>query len=802
MAKNAGVWGIDIGQCALKAMRCSRDGDKVVADAFDYIEYPKILSQPEAEPEIMVREALEQFLSRNEVKGYKVAISVPGQSGLAKFFKPPPVDAKKIPDIVKYEARQQIPFDLNDVIWDYQQMGGGAEVDGFALETEVGLFAMKREQVYKAIKPFQNAGIELDIVQLAPLCIYNFVSYDILSGDAAEFDPDNPPESMVVLAMGTDTTDLVVTNGFRVWQRSIPLGGNHFTKQLTKELKLTFAKAEHLKRNARQAEDPKTVFQAMRPIFNDLVTEVQRSIGFFQGIDRKARIGGVVVLGNTVKLPGLTQYLGKNLGYEVVDFDGFSRLTGDSVVNSPSFKDNTYAFGVCYGLCLQALGTAKLSTNLVPRELVTERLIRQKKPWALAAVGSLMLACSFNFFFQYNSWYKVQEDRTQENVTWKDAQARIESVNAESRRHKTEDSTRLAKLEHLKAIGKEVVGNADRRLLWLELLKAVNQALPRDEDFQPGRIPNVKDKPFTQRKNVNIEYLESEYFPDLSKWFDESVKLRYAQTLDAIDETKPNVPAADPAADPAGQVPGVPGQPGVPGVQPGVPGVQPGVPGVQPGVPGQPGVAGQPGQVPEITGPTGPGWVLEMNGYHFFNEDPKTGGATYVRNVLLKALESTEVELPVGDGRTEIFTMKELGIGYAILLPNDELNKRWQEPNPNYEGGAVSQPGGGIPGMDSGPPGADFGGGIPGMPDDGLGGGVPGLPAGQKPSEDEGPVEPPTLPAPKYTFTVQFCWQERLLSERLEQRRLEREAEQQLKEQQANQGQPVAANVTNRGGVN
>ncbi len=78
----------------------------------------------------MIREALEQFLSRNDVKGDKVALSVPGQSGLAKFFKPPPVDAKKIPEIVKYEARQQIPFALEDVIWDYQQMGGGPKSTG------------------------------------------------------------------------------------------------------------------------------------------------------------------------------------------------------------------------------------------------------------------------------------------------------------------------------------------------------------------------------------------------------------------------------------------------------------------------------------------------------------------------------------------------------------------------------------------------------------------------------------------------------------------------------------------------
>ncbi len=211
--------------------------------------------------------------------GDRVAISVSGQAGLARFIKLPPVEAKKIPDIVRYEARQQIPFDLNDVIWDYQRMGGGSEEEGFALETEIGLFAMKRDAVFRALEPFLKAGIEVDIVQLTPLALYNFVLFDQLRDlpSAEEYDPENPPESVVVVSLGTDATDLVVTNGYRVWQRSIPLGGSHFTKALTKELKLTFAKAEHLKRNATAATDPKAVFQAMRPVFSDLLTELQRS---------------------------------------------------------------------------------------------------------------------------------------------------------------------------------------------------------------------------------------------------------------------------------------------------------------------------------------------------------------------------------------------------------------------------------------------------------------------------------------------------------------------------------------------
>ena len=82
----------------------------VVATAFDYVEHPKILSQPDADPDQLTREALDKFLSRNTLRGDIVAISVPGQSGLARFVKLPPVEEKKIRDIVKFEAKQQIPF--------------------------------------------------------------------------------------------------------------------------------------------------------------------------------------------------------------------------------------------------------------------------------------------------------------------------------------------------------------------------------------------------------------------------------------------------------------------------------------------------------------------------------------------------------------------------------------------------------------------------------------------------------------------------------------------------------------------
>ena len=610
MAKSSAVWGIDIGQCAIKALRCSPHPDDpslIVADAFDYIEFPKILSQPDAEPAELVREALEQFLSRNEVRGDRVAISVSGQSGLARFIKLPPVEAKKIPDIVKYEARQQIPFSLEDVVWDYQQLAGGIEDDGFALETEVGLFAMKRDQVFRALKPLDDAGIKIDIIQLTPLAIYNYIVFDqqLDATPLDEYDPEEPPPSTVVVSLGTDTTDLVVTNGFRVWQRSIPIGGNHFTKALTKELRLTFSKAEHLKRHATEAENPKAVFQAMRPIFNDLLTEIQRSIGYFSNMDPSAKISGMVALGNAMKLPGLSRYLSQNLGHEVQPATTFRGLTGSGVTDSPQFKDNLLSFGTCYGLCLQGLKKSSIHTNLLPREIVTERLINEKRPWAIAMAAALLLGCTINYFGYWAAFRSA--DVT--NPEFKSAINRVTTVTNASTTQKSDHTAAEAEHTAINAIGKNLVDNLEGRVAWLEVLTAIDTVLPRD--------PDGMTKLIEKRLELHIESLDCEKFEDLSTWF-AGVAEMYQNDHKPSAADAAVAPAADASTDAAA--------------------------------------------APSV-GPTGPGWVIQLSGHHYFNKDIQTLGPAFVRQTLLSNLKDGEVELPDGT-----YTLKELGFGYPVIV--------------------------------------------------------------------------------------------------------------------------------------
>jgi type IV pilus assembly protein PilM len=396
-AVNPGVWGIDIGQCALKALRLEQINSVVTATAFDYVEHPKILSQPDANPDELTREALEKFLSRNPTKGDQMAMSVPGQSGLARFVKLPPVEEKKIVDIVKFEAKQQIPFPLDEVVWDYQKVSEGTVTDGFAMDTEIGLFAMKRDMINRFIGHFQSVKLEVHQVQMTPLALANYMTYDLLKrggidGETAPPQTVGKKKCVVALDIGTDASNLIITDGARIiWQRPIPVGGNHFTRALTKELKLTFAKAEHLKRNAAKSPELANILKALRPVLQEFVGEVQRSLGYFTNTHRDAQVEYMVGLGSAFKLPGLQKFLADKLSLEVKKADKFNRLTGEAVTDAPAFKENLLSFPVAYGLALQGLGIARLSTNLLPPEITFERKIRAKKPYAVAAAAALLL---------------------------------------------------------------------------------------------------------------------------------------------------------------------------------------------------------------------------------------------------------------------------------------------------------------------------------------------------------------------------------------------------------------------------
>jgi type IV pilus assembly protein PilM len=654
MARSPYAWGIDIGKCALKAMRCrmATDSRKLVVEGFDYIEYPMILTQPDADPVELVRAALEEFTNRNDLRGDRVAVAVPGQSGLSKFIKLPPIEAKKIPDIVKYEARQQIPFPLEQVTWDWQRLAGGMEESGFVLDAEVAIFAMKSEQVFKALAPLMEVGVEVDVLQLSPIALSNLVMFDQLP-PPDKIDPDNPPPSIVLVSAGVDSADIVVTNGLKIWQRSMPIGGSNFTKALVQGMKLTFAKAEHLKRNAVRAEDPKKVFMMMRPVFQEFTGELQRSLNYFTGSDRTATIGKVLLLGNATKLRGLTDFIGKQLQLDVQRLDAFRSLEGSGVLSAPAFRENRLAFGTAYGLALQAAGGSFLRTNLLPRTIVQERLIEGKKPWALAALLGLMAAALIGYAGTFLAWTSYAPKLYERAFADADGvKNRSQAVVAALEEARQKQADAISRQQYL-------LRSRDRRFQLLDMVRAVETLLPRDD---PGK---AVDK-LADRQEIHIDRLDCEYFPDLAIWF-AGIKHKWAETHppeetaeEEADDTE--AAAAPPAAD---------------------------------------GVAAEadpaaPAEAAPVAGPQGPGWVVELTGHHFHNEDDHKPeeGAQFVRSTIVRNLlgEGRRISVSTGPLAGQLVPVASLGIGFPVIVDSSPVKVVRISATPGGEA-AAPQPG-------------------------------------------------------------------------------------------------------------
>ena len=373
MASSNICWGIEMGFGAIKAIKLDNDGGSFKVLDFAVINHPKILSTPELDQTDAMRVALGTLVTQHDLSNARIAVSLPGHQSFARFAKLPPVEPKKVPDIVKFEAVQQIPFPLEEVEWDYQTF-----VSPDSPDVEVGIFAVTRQRIMDQLSMLNDVGLTPDLVTLSPIAAYNALAVDL------GFTNDTP--GTIILDVGTVATDLIIAEAGRVWVRTFPIGGHQFTEALVSAFKLSYSKAEKLKREAEQSKHARHVFQAMRPVFSDIVQEIQRSIGFYQSVHADADLKRLVGLGSTFRLPGLRKFLKQQLQLDVYRLEQFKKLSVDGP-RAGEFQAASFNLATAYGCVLQAFENAPMQANLMPVAVIKKAMWKKKVPYFAVAAG-------------------------------------------------------------------------------------------------------------------------------------------------------------------------------------------------------------------------------------------------------------------------------------------------------------------------------------------------------------------------------------------------------------------------------
>ncbi|MCC5787112.1 MAG: type IV pilus assembly protein PilM [Phycisphaerales bacterium] len=386
MASSNVCWGIEAGAGAIKALRLEiQNGEPVITD-FAVIPHAKVLSTPGLDQDDAMRVALGTLAAQYDLSKATIACSVPGHAALARFAKLPPVEPKKVPDIVKFEAAQQIPFPLEEVEWDYQTFQSPDSP-----EVEVGIFAIPKARIAAQLQMLADVGLTPDVVNLSPVAVYNALAYDL------KFTERTP--GTIILDIGTTSTDLIIAESGRVWVRTFQIGGHNFTEALVNQFKLGYPKAERLKREADQTKHAKHVFQAMRGVFTDLAQEVQRSVGSYQSRHSDVKLTRLIGIGATFELPGLRKFLKQQLGVEVYRLEEFKRtsLAGEQKGRKDELEQNALRLTTAYGLALQGLGYETIEANLIPVANIREAMWKKKVPYFGLAAGLAVFASAAMF---------------------------------------------------------------------------------------------------------------------------------------------------------------------------------------------------------------------------------------------------------------------------------------------------------------------------------------------------------------------------------------------------------------------
>src|ERR1041385_2158758 len=243
----------------------------------------------ESTREKAVLRGLQELLASKSFAGRNLNICAPGFHVFSKFVKLPPVDTSKVTQIIQYEAQQNVPFPLEEVVWDYQILG--AAPTG---ELEVLLVAIKSDIVEGLFRTAEGAGTKLSLVDVSPAALANAFRYNY--GDLEG--------CSMLLDIGAKTSNLLFFDKENVYARGINIGANSITQDFAKESKLSYDEAESTKIDQgfvslggayEEPEDPhqQAISKIARQVMTRLHIQVNQTIQFYRGQQSGAAPGQI-----------------------------------------------------------------------------------------------------------------------------------------------------------------------------------------------------------------------------------------------------------------------------------------------------------------------------------------------------------------------------------------------------------------------------------------------------------------------------------------------------------------------------
>jgi type IV pilus assembly protein PilM len=423
--------------------------------------------------------ALREMLDALQIKNGEVNYAIAENLVFTRFVKLPSIDAEKIERIIAFEAQQNVPFPIDEVVWDYQVVGAGT-----GEQVEVVLVAIKGDLLEEINAVVEAAGLRTSIVDVATMTLGNAFRYNYadLSGCS------------LLVDIGARTTNLLFIEPAKIFCRSVPIGGSSITSAIAKEFNEPFAAAEFRKKRdgfativgaGAEPDDVVRVSEIVRGTMTRLHAELMRSISHYRMQQQGSAPERVFLSGGCANTPYLREFFHEKLQLPTELFDPLRNVGVADVPSLGEITRSTHLLGEPVGLALRTATDCPMKLNLRPASVVRRQELEKRQPFLIASA-----ACVLFGLLGWSDYYaragQVIERSTQMiqekvNAPMRAAQAKVDKLRKDAA---VSDN-----------IAKPLVAAINDRFFWVEILEDLNARLPKQDIWITELVPTSGGKP-------------------------------------------------------------------------------------------------------------------------------------------------------------------------------------------------------------------------------------------------------------------------------------------------------------------
>jgi len=403
---------------------------------------------------------LREIMHEMHIHRADVNYAVPAQSVFARFVKLPALDAEKIDKIIAFEAQQNVPFPMDQVVWDYQLVGGG-----MGEQIQVVIVAIKRDLLEEINKAVEETGLRTRIIGVASMALYNAFCYNYSDLNGCS----------LLVDIGARTTNVLFVESGRIFSRSLPIGSSAITAAIAKEFGESFAAAETRKNRdafvalggAAEPADPNIgrLSKIVRSTMTRLHAELMRSVTYYRAQQQGDQPARIFLCGGGAGMPNMREFFQEKFELPVEFFNPLQNVSVSGSV--PQAARSAHLLGELVGLALRSVAVCPMKLNLLPASVVRRQDLEKRQPFFIAAAACILLALlGWSAYYTRAAQVAQQTAQTmrQKNDSMHGAEAQLDKLKKE--------------ITALDTIATPLIAAVSDRNFWPQILEDLNTRLP------------------------------------------------------------------------------------------------------------------------------------------------------------------------------------------------------------------------------------------------------------------------------------------------------------------------------------